>query len=63
MLFCIVDGIDIAGIFSLTYLYDSFTRCGCNIIPKSTVILETCDPCAEFKKRMEAKKRVQAREA
>ncbi|KAL3800246.1 hypothetical protein ACHAWO_013828 [Cyclotella atomus] len=38
-------------------------RCGCNIIPSSTVVLETCDPCAEFKRRKEAEKMQNAKEA
>eukprot|EP01082_Thalassiosira_pseudonana_P008993 g7828.t1 g7828 contig26:371658-372118(+) len=38
-------------------------RCGCNIIPKSTVVLETCDPCAEYKRKMQAEKKLKAREA
>eukprot|EP00581_Thalassiosira_minuscula_P016479 CAMPEP_0183719076 /NCGR_PEP_ID=MMETSP0737-20130205/12161_1 /TAXON_ID=385413 /ORGANISM="Thalassiosira miniscula, Strain CCMP1093" /LENGTH=78 /DNA_ID=CAMNT_0025948761 /DNA_START=116 /DNA_END=352 /DNA_ORIENTATION=+ len=38
-------------------------RCGCNIPPTSTVVLETCDPCAEFKRKRQAEKKLEAREA
>lgn len=38
-------------------------KCGCNIPPSSTVVLESCDPCAEFKRRKEAEMKFKAREA
>ena len=59
---CVFFTVDTAGIN--LHIYDKIhSRCGCNIPACSTVVLETCDPCAEFRKRMEAKKKVQAREA
>lgn len=40
-----------------------FNRCGCNIIPNSTAVLETCDPCIEFKRKKEAEMKLTAKEA
>jgi len=38
-------------------------RCGCNMPPSLTVVVETCDPCAEFKRRKAEEKKFEAREA
>ena len=40
----------------------SFERCGCNVIATSEM-LETCDPCAEFKRKQAAENACKAREA
>lgn len=37
-------------------------RCGCNIITTSEM-LESCDPCAEFKRKKAAENACRAREA
>lgn len=37
-------------------------KCGCNVVTTSEM-LETCDPCAEFKRKKEAANACKAREA
>ncbi len=48
---------------SLIQLFmDMSYRCGCNVIATSEM-LETCDPCAEFKRKKAAENACKAREA
>ena len=46
----------------LCFSHIFWNRCGCNVVTTSEM-LETCDPCAEFKRKKEAANACKAREA